>query len=178
MKKGDNGFITIEIKMNAPNRLKHNLKLTMIKDGTNIIVGGQLSCCNQHEFEVSYQGTLKKSLFRSQYLRIDDNGLILNARCMICGKEVIVFDSHTDGYDKCIDPSEHTVSNIQLVPYDCPRCSNKGFNINLEYEFLSKEEIDEEGIEDYENSFTWIRVALKCTDCGKVIKKIIDYETA
>ncbi|NTW95492.1 MAG: hypothetical protein HGB31_02600 [Erysipelotrichaceae bacterium] len=164
--------------MNAPKRLKHNLELTIIKDGNNIIAGGQLSCCDQHDFEVSYQGALKKTLFGNQYLQTDDNGLILNARCMICGREVIVFNSLTDGYDRCIDPTEHAVSNTQLVPYGCPRCSNKGFNINLEYECLSKEEIDEEGLEDYENSFTWVNVSLKCTDCGKEINKIIDFETA
>lgn len=163
--------------MNAPRRLQDNLKLTTIKDGDNIRVGGQLSCCDQHDFEVTYHGSLKKTLLGGQFLQ-DDNGLILKAKCKNCSKELVVFSSFADGYDGSVLSIEQAPSNLQLVPYDCPKCSNNSFKINLEYEYLSEEEIRKEGIDDYENSFTWIQVSLECIRCGKTTKKFIDFETA
>lgn len=164
--------------MNAPKRLNKNLDLSIVEDRHNIVARGQLFCCDQHDFEVLYHGSLRKTLFGNQYLQADGNDLHVIARCAHCHREIVIFNSLTDGYDRCIDPIEQPAPSFDLDSYKCQKCSKKVFRVTLKYEYLSKAEIDDEGISDYENSFTWLWISLKCSHCGKEIKNFVDYETA
>jgi Zn finger protein HypA/HybF involved in hydrogenase expression len=163
--------------MNVPKRLQSNLKLRKAKED-NLIICGDLICCDQHEFEVAYSGILRKSLMSNYYLQDQTDGMSLTCKCKKCGEELVVFNSNTDGYDNCINTNDLRLSNPPQHVLDCPKCSSNEYTIKMKYEYLDKSEIKDEGIKDYENSFTWIWVSLRCITCNKEFKKFIDYETA
>ena len=50
------------------------------------------------------------------------------------------------------------------------------FSINVTYEYPEIEELKELGIEEMNNAFTWIRIALECRSCKKRYNNFVDYE--
>ena len=49
--------------------------------------------------------------------------------------------------------------------------------MNIKYEYPNKNELDMLGINEPDNAFTWIWITLKCNNCGKTYKNIVDIET-
>lgn len=163
--------------MYIPKRLQPYFEVTSEKYGTNIIVDGILTCCGSHEFDISFYGDLKQNWLGNKTLHANDNGLILNAKCKKCGKDIQVFNSFIDGYDPCSEKvqSSPKVKTNHIV---CSKCSKDGFALSMTFEYQTQEELHEEGIDDYENAFSWIWVTIKCNTCGLKFKNFVDYETS
>lgn len=163
--------------MYAPRRLQGNFVLKDEKYGTNIITKGALSCCGQYDFSVSYFGELRTDWRGNVSIFPQYDALALTAKCKVCGKEIQVFNSFTDGYDNCVNKTE-----LQSMPamsmFPCSRCSSDYFSIEQTFEYQSREELEEEGVQEYENAFSWIWVSLTCTTCKKLFKNLVDLETS
>lgn len=146
-----------------------------IDDG-NSIIEGELSCCEKQEFEITYDGLIKKSFLMGTYLYSDDNKLVLEAKCKHCGRKILIFDSSIDGFSNCEKKPNRNVS--RLKSFDCKKCNTNNYTVKIKYEYSDVQELIEEGIENIDNAYSWIWVALKCNECNSEYRKLIDFETA
>ncbi len=146
-----------------------------IDDG-NSIIEGELSCCEKQEFEITYDGLIKKSFLMGTYLYSDDNKLVLEAKCKHCGRKILIFDSSTDGFSNCEKKPNRNVS--RLKSFDCKKCNKNNYTVKIKYEYSDIQELIEEGIENIDNAYSWIWVSLKCNECNSEYRKLIDFETA
>ena len=163
--------------MYVPKKLQPYFVINNEKYGANIIIGGSLSCCGRQEFSIDYKGKIKSSLFGHKFLYQSEDNIILQAKCKTCGKEILIFNSDTDGYDSC----EHKTQEFfyeKLDSLSCPNCKGMYFSLDVSFEYQSKEELEKEGIKEYENAFSWIWCTIICESCGGKLKKFIDIETA
>ena len=163
--------------MYVPKRLQQHFLTNDERHGENIIIVGSLSCCGRREFSIDYQGKIKSSLFGHKFLYESEDGIILQAKCKTCRKEILVFNSFTDGYDNWENKIEE-ISYEKLDSLSCPKCNGTYFSLDISFEYLSQEELEEESIKEYENAFSWIWCTITCESCGSKLKKFIDVETA
>ena len=163
--------------MYLPKRLQPYIELIDEKHGTNIIVKGILSCCDQHRFHITFSGKLTTSLVGHKYIKQEKDAVVIIANCAVCGKEIPVFNSCTDGYDNCVNhfaaPSSFGFNN-----FSCSKCSTDCFSIELSFEYQSKEELENDGVHEYENAFSWIWISPTCSCCKKTYRNLIDIETS
>ncbi|MBQ4546107.1 MAG: hypothetical protein IJA17_03000 [Oscillospiraceae bacterium] len=137
------------------------------------LLNGNISCCGHHNFEVLYNGSIVKNIFGKSYLI--GNKPVFEAKCKICESKIRIFDSNTDGYDNCDTKTDAT--NATLTSFICPKCNTSDFEVKVSFEYLSKDDLDDEGIVDYGNSFTCIWISICCNNCGKKIKNFLVFET-
>jgi hypothetical protein len=163
--------------MYVPKKLQETFELIQEKHGTNIIVQGVVSCCSQHDFTISYLGELKTNWLGHKSIFPENDTIVLMAKCKTCGKEIQVFNSYTDGYDNCVNNSLPP-SLSGLANFSCPKCLKDYFSIELSFEYQSKEELEEDGVQEYENAFSWIWVSLICSSCKRTFKNLVDMETS
>ena len=93
--------------------------MNQTKDGDNNIVEGILTCCKSHDFEVLVAGEIKHSVFSKMYLFSENDKTAMEVRCRECGQVISVFDSDSDGYEKC-GKKQHT--HMPMKPIKCKRC--------------------------------------------------------
>lgn len=144
-------------------------------DGYSVIEG-ELSCCGKQEFEIAYDGLIKKSILMGTYLYADDNKIVLEAKCKHCGRKILIFDSSIDGFSHCEKTPDRSVS--RLKSFDCKKCNKNNYTVKLKYEYSDIQELIEEGIENIDNAYSWIWVSLKCNECNTEYRRLIDFETA
>jgi ribosomal protein L33 len=68
-------------------------------------------------------------------------------------------------------------SNVMPITFNCKKCGSNNYSMNIKYEYPNKNELDMLGINEPDNAFTWIWITLKCNNCGKTYKNIVDIET-
>jgi len=163
--------------MYIPKRLQQNFELSKEKHGNNIIVKGRLHCCGQYDFTIHYFGELRQDFIGQNAIYPKNDTTFLIAKCSICGKEIQVFNSYTDGYENCVN-GYHTYALPELIVFPCPKCSKDVFSIWVTFEYQSKEELEEDGVQEYENAFSWIWVSPICSSCKREMKNLIDVETS
>jgi WD40 repeat protein len=145
----------------------------------NIIVKGTLSCCGQYDFNIQYFGELELVWIGRSVIFTKDGTVILTASCNNCGREIQVFNSDTDGYDGSTNSVNRCNKSLpELSDFLCPTCSNALFSIEITFEYQSKDELEEDGVQEYENAFSSVWISLNCSSCKRKAKNIIDMETA
>lgn len=163
--------------MYIPQKLKPYFTEIDTKSTTNTIIHGQITCCAQSEFNVFYYGNIKKGLLGHQTLCDAKDGLIIILQCRKCGKKIELFNSFTDGYERCIsDSTSHDVNEFQQL--FCKTNAHSDFAAEVTFEYPPKEELIEDNITVFDNAFSWIWITLKCSNCKNLLKNIVDYETA
>jgi len=169
--------------MYVPKKLQENFKLIKEEPGTNIIVKGVLSCCGQHDFTILYVGELETNWFgRKDIFPKGENTIVLAAKCNVCGNEIEVFNSLTDGYDGVTGGHDDyidihsAISSLEFNTFNCTKCSASNFLINISFEY--PDDLENDGIQEYENAFSSIWISPTCTSCKKTYKNLIDMETA
>ena len=145
------------------------------KDGENTLTKGEMVCCNAHEFEVKAVGEVKSGLFLGVHLEPENDEMVLELCCKNCGKIFSGFDSTRDGFERC---GEESSAKIKPRRFDCKKCSDSNFAVSIKYEYPDSKELDDLGITEKDNAFTWIWVTLVCNTCGAKYSDFIDYETA
>jgi hypothetical protein len=163
--------------MYLPKKLQQNFEFIAEKQDTNIIVKGILSCCAQHRFFINFSGKLKTNFVGQKTIDSENADIVLIAKCVVCDKELQVFDSRTDGYDNCVNHS-HLSSLPILNNFLCSKCSSDSFSIKLSFEYQSKEELISDGVQEYERAFSWIWISPTCSCCKKAFKNLINTETS
>lgn len=104
---------------------------------------------------------------------------VLKAKCSACGKEILLFDNRTCGYDALT--GEHTDAYMAYTPHFKPK-GNSSLKIELTFENDSSLDAFKEATgmdcteEFYSNAFSWIQI-YGISDEGKR-KKLLDEETA
>ena len=149
--------------------------LNQIKDGGNDIIEGVLTCCKSHDFEVFVAGEIKHSTFSRMCPFSENNKITIEVRCRKCGQVISVFDSDSDGYDKC---GEKQHSHMPMEPVKCRKCQNGGFSVGVKYEYPDSKELKELEIPEIDNAFTWIWITLECNKCKTRYKNFVDCETS
>lgn len=162
--------------MYIPKKLQHHFEPVAERHCDNILVKGRLICCNTSDFTVTYSGRLKKNLIGRKAIFMEDAAVVLVAKCRVCAGEIEVFNSSTDGYDAC-EGNVALAPLLELTGFACAKCSSYGFSVNMVFEYQSREELFEAGVEEYENAFSWIWISLECNACKKKYKNLIDLET-
>lgn len=162
--------------MCVPMKLKPYFQHLSASTDTYTFIRGKIICCSCSEFDVLYCGVIRKSIWGQVFFSDNDDGLVVKLRCKKCGQEIEVFNSLTDGYDRCIEEKDRSTS-YQLQPFTCKQ-AHSDFSAEVTFEYPPKQELIEDGIEEYENAYSWIWVTLKCNSCNKIYKHILDYETA
>lgn len=71
---------------------------------------------------------------------------------------------------------QHTKTILKSI--NCKKCQDDNFSISIKYEYPNVQELENLGITEIDNAFTWIWVTLECNKCGTKYKNFIDYETA
>ena len=149
--------------------------MNQTKDGDNDIIEGVLTCCKSHDFDVFVDGKIKHGAFSKMYLFSENEEIAIEVRCRKCGQVISVFDSGSDGYDKC-GGKQHT--HMQMEPVKCKKCQNGGFSVGIKYEYPDTQELKALEIPEIDNAFTWIWITLECNKCRTRYKKFVDCETA
>lgn len=159
-----------------PKRIQPYFRTThQTKDGDNNLIEGILTCCNAHDFEVFVVGEIKHSMFSKMCLSSENENIVVDVCCKKCGKVISVFDSSCDGYEQCgKDRTIHVTTKL----IDCEKCRNEVFSVSIKYEYPDIQELEELGITDIDNAFTWIWMTLVCNNCGIRYKNFVDCETA
>lgn len=140
----------------------------------NNLIEGRLSCCNSHDFEVRAVGEIKTSVFSKMYLYPENDKTAIEVCCRKCGKVITVFDSECDGYGRC-GKKQHT--HLMTKTVACRKCRSEDFSVGIEYEYPDIQELEELGISEIDNAFTWIWITLECNNCGTMYKRFVDCET-
>lgn len=144
------------------------------KDGENSLIEGLLTCCNANDFEISVVGKIKQNMFSQMYLFPENDKIMLKARCKKCGNVITVFDSGCDGYENC-EKKQYTHIPTEII--NCRKCRDDSFSVSIKCEYPDVQELEDLGITEIDNAFTWIGVTLECNKCGTGYKHFIDYET-
>lgn len=161
-----------------PKAIRRHFNITRQTKGTDdIITEGTLSCCDGNDFEISVIGEIKRGFFSKMEL-LPSIKTALEARCKRCGKIISVFDSSLDGYG----PQAQCVINEEKIgalpsAIDCVKCRSNSFSVSIKYEYSGLRELQELGLTDVDNAFTWIWITLVCNKCGANYKNFIDFET-
>ncbi|HML68255.1 MAG TPA: hypothetical protein PKA81_07635 [Clostridia bacterium] len=163
--------------MYVPKPLQPNFVISSEKSQPNILVSGHIECCNQSGFEILYHGESKNSWIGHVVLNPVDDTVAVWARCPICGKLIPIFNSLTNGYDRCVE-GENEKKTLHKEQFRCIKCQREIFQVAITFEYPQKEELLSDGISDYENGFSWIWVSLTCASCNRKYRNIIDLETA
>lgn len=159
-----------------PKRIQPYFKvMNQTRNGENDIIEGVLTCCNSNDFEVCVDGEIRHRAFSKMYLFSENDKTAVEVRCRKCGQAIWVFDSGSDGYDKCGE-KQHT--HMQMKPVKCKKCQNGGFSVGIKYEYPDTQELKELEIPEIDNAFTWIWITLECNKCGTRYKNFVDCETA
>ena len=160
-----------------PKRIESCLKnIIRRQNETSLLIEGRLHCCNSQDFSIKFEGKLKKILGGKMYIYSADNRIVLEACCLKCGKNILVFDSNRDGYEQC--DCNDSISSTNFKELVCNKCKHNNYSINIKYEYPNIQELEEEGIVNVDNAFTWIWISIKCNECGTEYRKLIDFETA
>ena len=155
-----------------PKRMQPYFK---IKDTVvNDIIQGDLLCCGHNNFSVQIFGRIHYGIFNTMQLLPKNNEVAIYSYCLKCGNALSVFNSICDGYDQC-DINTHKV--VSSHPLECKMCHHNDFSIKIKYEYPKLEELNELGIVNKDNAFTWIWITIKCNYCGKEYRNFLDYET-
>lgn len=144
-------------------------------DEENSLTEGIITCCNSYDFELFVAGEIKCSMFSKMHLIPKNDEIALELRCKKCGKIIPVFNSYSDGYEQCDNKQPSYIKTKQL---NCRKCRDSYFSVAVKYEYPAIKELEELEIAESDNAFTWIWITIKCSKCGTVYKKFIDYETA
>jgi hypothetical protein len=163
--------------MCVPIKLKSYFYQLDSRIDTNTIVHGKITCCSCSEFDVLYYGEIKKGLLGHISLCDKNDGLAVQLRCKKCGQAIEVFNSFTDGYNRCIE-EKVDCANIQLQPFYCNVQEHSDFSVEVTFEYPPKQELIDDEITECENAFSWIWITLKCNTCNKIFKNFVDYETS
>jgi hypothetical protein len=163
--------------MCVPSKLKSYLHQINSKIDTNTIVSGIVTCCSCSEFDVLCYGNIKKSLLGHISLCDKTDGIVVRLRCKKCGEEIEVFNSFTDGYNRCIEEKVDCV-NIQFQSFHCNAQEHSNFSVEVIFEYPPKQELIDDEITECDNAFSWIWISLKCNICNKYFKNFVDYETS
>ena len=158
-----------------PKRMRSVFSQTSEKHkGDNIVIEGKVVCCESDSFEIAIYGIIKNGLLLGEYLTPDNNIVVMNAQCKKCGNFIRIFDSSNDGYGCC---DNRFFSNVMPITFNCKKCGSNNYSMNIKYEYPNKNELGMLGINEPDNAFTWIWITLKCNNCGKTYKNIVDIET-
>lgn len=130
--------------MCIPQKLKPYFSLLDLKSTGNTVVHGQMICCSESRFDVLYWGSIKKDLFGHSTLNEVQNGLIIILRCKKCGRKIELFNSFTDGYDRCINEQEK-MDDINFQQLTCNANGHSDFSADVTFEYFPQEELIEDG---------------------------------
>lgn len=144
-------------------------------DRDNSIIEGVLTCCNAQDFEVFVVGEIKRRPFSKMHLFSENDRIVIEARCRKCGRVIPLFDSGSDGYEKC---GNKQYTPMPMKPVDCKKCQNGGFSVRIRYEYPDIQELKELEVPEIDTAFTWIWITLVCNKCGARYEKFVDCETA
>ena len=160
----------------VPQKLQQYFQTTgEVLSDDDLILSGRLCCCNSEEFEVHSNGIIKQRFLKRMVLHENNTeGLCFIAKCKRCNKTIEVFNSSTDGYDRCGTMSIAKESKTHLI--SCKKCNANDYAIEVKLEYSGISEISDTKHND--NAFSWIWVHLRCNKCGTVFRNVIDYETA
>ncbi len=159
-----------------PEKIKHYFEISAQKDfGETALIEGKIICCNNHNFKILSNGEIKSSLFTLERLVSQSNSLVLDAQCEKCGRIVPVFNSDCDGYGKCDESTEVVAMKKSILR--CKKCKGNHFGVSVKYEYPSEEELKQLDFINQDNAFTWIWITIKCRDCGKIYRNLINLET-
>ncbi len=163
--------------MLIPEKLKPYFAIKNTRTSNNTIICGEITCCSLSKFDVLYYGDLKKGLFGHSTLCENEHGLIIFLRCKQCGKIIELFSSFTDGYNRCVcEIKPFKVDYLRKLT--CGSKTHSDFTVDVVFEYLPENELIEENINMLNNAFSWIWITLKCNNCKKVFRNIVDYETS
>lgn len=160
--------------MNVPEYLYPFYRIIKEKKSENYYVSGELVCCEDSVFEILYSGELNQNIFGHEYFLAEEKRTTLIAKCSRCSTKIHIFDDAEDGYDNCTIIRKK--DNKIRYPFWCKRCHHNRYQIVVSYEYPDFAELEDLHIRDKENAFTWITVSLRCAECHKVYRKIIDFE--
>ena len=149
----------------------HTTKKTECDD--ELVVLGELKCCEDDIFRVDVAGQLKKGIFSMPKLYPYHNTLGVFATCSKCNDRIVVFDASKDGYERASDPID---SSVSTTPFVC-KCTCNRFRVQLKYEYSGLEDLLCENPTNANDCFSWIWVSLECADCNRKYTNLVDVET-
>lgn len=111
----------------------------------------------------------------------------LGAVCSKCGKDHLIADLSSLGYDGLVCEDFRSVKPNEFEPYHCAKCSRNNFRLRIFYEAEDQEQFIEEVVtdmpdrfspDDYVDSIFWLCVDIKCGNCGHYVNNWFDIELA
>lgn len=166
----------------VPQKIHPYISKTIENSGKyDLIVEGILDCCNQNDFILKVIGKAYGKLIPKLYP--DGEIIKLVATCAECQKEIMIFDSECDGYDRqikdnyCTGSENEGIQDKRYNKYCCPKCGSEFHSVTIKYDYPDASDLSTLDLKDPTNAYTWITVSLTCSKCGKKSRAFIDAET-
>ncbi len=161
----------------VPRHLRSIFSVTSFKGNS---LGGKIVCeCGCESFKLLYFGSEYKSGHIGCLKYKNKFALNVTGICVSCGKRHLLFDLAKHGFDGFVNGEGVSVSDGELKEFSC--CEN-GFNVEMLIETEDKENFAEDFIdadfspEDYVDTFNWLVINLKCSECGKTLRDFVNIE--
>ena len=167
--------------MHCPNNLEKNVvDYNENKEYSNYKSTMTLKTEKNEGYSIYVKGEEIKSLLFGTHLKENDQEK-LSVIATDKDNILLLFDNKLNGYSNCFKKQNMNVSKEKLKSYNkflCHSCKNEKFDISLFFEYIDEDVLKEEDedIQDYSNSYQWIKISLKCCNCGKKYKNYVDYE--
>jgi len=180
-------YLNIQVFMlPIPKHLKDILHPTGNKNNEKQVSGQIICTCGSDTFRIKYVGDDKEfeHLNAVCHIQIGESFyLIVNAECVKCKTDHLIFDGHLhgwDGYGSREDWIDKVKPNGKL--YACRKCKADTHSLNLVINSQGQEDFISEGgpeydKEDWVEAFEWIRLSTICKNCNTVSREWIDCET-
>lgn len=155
-----------------PTHLKSIIKVNeALSDETNI--DGKIIChCGCEVFKIMQnEGREYDELLPYS----EQDGLKIIANCKDCGRNLLLFDEATQGFNGFVCHDYKTANDESLTVLRCKKCGAVDFSIVIGIEVEDKEQFIEECVneapdefspDDFADAFNWITVTVHCAACG------------
>lgn len=151
-----------------------------------LFVRGALRCtCGNENFRL-YVCAEKRKKYISVTEREGGFGLAVFGACARCNREWELFDSAKHGWEGFVCKECLPAKKEAFSLWTCSKCGGETFETEIKIKPCETfgEDFEEEiargefSPSDWVNAFLWLNMSLRCTKCGRKLKKWLDYEAA
>lgn len=174
------------MQLPIPKHLK-DIFIPLGDDNSEFSVTGKIKCkCGSNNFKILIVGD--DSQYKEDQVikvaEIDGNYfLVIKVVCEDCNAEYLVFDNDYHGWNGFVCGGDNReIKRPPARQWNCDKCGKPIHKMIVKINSQGKDDFLEEGgeefgIENWVEAFEWITIETECSNCNKINKEWISYET-
>ena len=126
--------------------------LSNVQENEDVAFSAELRCpCGCSEFSIQYKGKQTKGILAPYIVRAN-NRLAIKAACKSCNKQVVLYDSSTDGTN-----ADYFSLDENFIKFTLPKSDSDFYKLVVKYNYYPENfKIDGEYSDKFENCFIYI----------------------